>query len=114
LPIFLIYLVGGIWIRWTQKKKSFLQRLTDWTLQRSRKAFSGKYEKYGLIALPIFVAIPLPLTGVWTGALAAFIFGIPLRRSFSLLALGVLGAAVIVALIVTGVLSFLDFLVVSY
>jgi uncharacterized membrane protein len=44
--------------------------------------------KYGInFALVIFVAIPLPLTGAWSGAVASFLFGIPPRRDLILIAL---------------------------
>ncbi len=112
IPIFLIYWFGEAWIRWTSERRGFLSRLTERTLHRSRRSFDGKYRRYGMMALPLFVAIPLPMTGVVTGTLAAFLLGIPLRKSFPLLALGVLIAAVIVSVITTGALSFLDFLLV--
>jgi uncharacterized membrane protein len=112
IPIFLIYWFGEAWMRWTENRKDFLQKLTDRTVNRSRKAFDGKYKKYGMIALPLFVAIPLPMTGVVTGTLAAFLFGIPLRKSFPLLAVGVVVAGLIVSAVTTGALSFLEFLLV--
>lgn len=112
IPVFLIYWLGNVWVKWTSSRQGILRRLTDWTLYRSRKALDGKYRKYGMIALPIFVGIPLPMTGVVTGALASFLFGIPLRKSFPLLLAGVIIAAIIVTFVTTGALSFLDFLLV--
>lgn len=46
------------------------------------------YLKYGFPGLVAFVAIPLPGTGVWTGALVAFLFGLPLRMSLPALLVG--------------------------
>lgn len=112
VPIFAIYWFGDAWVRWTSERQGFLRRLTDRVLSRSRRAFDGRYRRYGLMALPLFVAIPLPMTGVVTGTLAAFLFGVPLRKSFPLLAIGVIVAAVIVTAVTTGALSFLDFLLV--
>lgn len=112
IPIFLIYWFGEAWIKWVSGRQGILHRITHRTLSRSRKAFDGKYRQYGMMALPLFVAIPLPMTGVVTGTLAAFLFGIPLKKSFPLLALGVVIAAVIVTAVTTGALSFLDFLLV--
>ncbi len=112
VPVFLIYWFGQLWIDWTSRRKSFLTRLTEGVLRRSRNVFGkGKYERYGLFALSLFVAIPLPVTGVWTGTVAAFLFGLPLKRSFPFIALGAVIASVVVSLITTGALSFLDFLV---
>ncbi len=112
LPIFLVYWFGRLWIDWTNQHKNFLSRMTDGVLRRSKKVFgNGKYEKYGLFALSLFVAIPLPVTGVWTGSVAAFLFGLSIKKSFPFIAFGAVIAAVVVSLITTGALSFLDFLI---
>ncbi|MEK9152671.1 MAG: small multi-drug export protein [Patescibacteria group bacterium] len=89
VPIFLVYGFGDLWLRWVEKRRGFWHRLTDRVLGRSQHHFKNKYEKYGLIALPLLVGIPLPLTGAWTGALAAFIFGIPFRKAMPLIVLGI-------------------------
>jgi uncharacterized membrane protein len=114
IPIFLVYWFGQLWIDWHKKRQGFWHRLTQNVICRSNKVFAnGKYEKYGLLALSIFVGIPLPMTGVWTGTVAAFLFGIPLKRSLPFITLGAIIAAIIVSLVVTGTLSFLDFLFIS-
>ena len=78
---------------------------------RKRKAKVEKlYETYGMIALTIFVAIPLPLTGAWTGSLIAWLLGLKKSRSFLAISLGVIIAGIIVTLIVTGILAVLSFL----
>lgn len=105
LPVFLVYGFGDIWLRWVEKRRGFFHRLTDRVLGRTRHAFKDKYLKYGLLALPFFVALPLPLTGAWSGALAAFLFGIPFKKALPLIVLGVLGAAVIVTLALTGAVA---------
>ena len=58
--------------------------------------------KYGLIGLCLLVAIPLPGTGAWTGALVAALMGLPLRRSFPTIVLGVLIAAGIMTALTFG------------
>jgi len=68
------------------------------------------YETYGLIALTVFVAIPLPLTGAWTGTFIAWLLRLKRVKSFFAIALGVIIAGVIVTLITTGILTFLRFL----
>ena len=55
-------------------------------LRARRKA--GKYIRYGLPGLIAFVAVPLPGTGVWTGALVAFLFGLPRRTTLAGLVAG--------------------------
>jgi uncharacterized membrane protein len=71
-------------------------RLLSWQEDRLRRAQAHRFQKYGAFALVIFVAIPLPLTGAWSGALIAWIFRIPARRAIPLIALGVLIAGIIV------------------
>lgn len=58
-------------------------------------------------ALLLFVMIPLPGTGAWTGTLIASLFDLPKRRSFVAVLLGVLGAGVIMSLASYGVVGFL-------
>ena len=62
------------------------------------------------IGLLFFVAIPLPATGAWTGALVASLFNLPKRKSFLAILLGVLLSGTVITLISYGVLGFLSFL----
>jgi uncharacterized membrane protein len=55
---------------------------------RARARASPYMERWGLLGLAAFVAIPLPATGVWTGALAAHLLGVPPRRALPALLLG--------------------------
>jgi len=68
-----------------------------------------KVEKYGALGLALFVAIPLPGTGVWTGILLAFLLGI--RPQYALLSvlLGMFLAGLVVTLASIGVLSALQY-----
>jgi len=87
----------------------FMPRLHDWFIKqkffgnvvkkkllKAEKAFSGNFAKYGAIALILFVGIPLPMTGAWTGSLAAFIFKIPFKKAFPLIFAGICVAATFV------------------
>lgn len=112
VPVVLIYGLGNAWLRWTERRKGFLKRITDRVSGRAERRFADKYTKYGMVALPIFVGIPLPMTGAWTGTLAAFLFGIPFRKAFPLASAGIVIAAIIVTLATTGAVSFLDFMTV--
>ncbi len=67
-------------------------------------------EKYGAFGLAIFVGIPLPGTGIWTGALMAFVFGIGFRQALPALVAGMLFAGVMVTLASMGVIGFLKIL----
>lgn len=81
------------------------RKFTEWLFTRTRR--KGKsIEKYEEIGLAIFVGIPLPGTGGWTGALAANIFGLRFWRSMLFIFFGVIMAAIIVtALSLMGTLA---------
>lgn len=98
IPTMFILLLLPRMHNWILKKK-FFGGILKKKLEDAEKYFSGKYAKYGSIALILFVGIPLPFTGAWTGSLAAFIFNIPFRKSFPLILVGVCLAATIVTLI---------------
>ena len=68
-------------------------------LKDAEKRFSGNYAKYGSIALVLFVGVPLPLTGAWTGSLAAFIFRIPFKKAFPLIFFGICISATVVTIL---------------
>ncbi len=70
--------------------------------QRKAKPF---VEKYGVIGLAIFIGIPLPGSGVWTGALAAFLLGVRFRDFAIACVIGVLIATAIVTAVTLGLLN---------
>ena len=72
-----------------------------------RKA--DKIQKYRLWGLLIFVGIPLPGTGAWTGALAADLLDIRIRHSLPVIAAGVLIAGIIISALSYGLLGLLGF-----
>ncbi|SDJ90565.1 COG2426 family protein [Natronincola ferrireducens] len=49
---------------------------------------SKNIEKYSVVGLVLFVAVPLPTTGIWSGCLAAILFNIPFKQAFPAIALG--------------------------
>lgn len=74
------------------------KKLTDWLWTRGRN--KGKIvERYKELGLIVFVGIPLPGTGGWTGSLAAKVFGLSFWKSLLCVFIGVLLAAVAVTLI---------------
>jgi uncharacterized membrane protein len=82
----------------------------NWLFTRTYHRHNGKFEKYGTIALLFFVAIPLPVTGAWTGCAAAFVFGIQFRHAFLAILGGVMLAGIIVTSVVLGGVGILDLL----
>ena len=73
--------------------------LLKWQTKRLQSAHSLRFQKYGAMALIILVAIPLPMTGAWTGSLAAWVFQIPPIQAVILIGLGVLIAGIIVTIL---------------
>lgn len=77
-------------------KITFFRRILDWLFERTRRR--GKIiQKYKRIGLVLFVAMPLPVTGAWTGSLAAVLFGMSFKHAF----LSVLAGVIIAGIIVT-------------
>ncbi len=84
--------------KWLRKYPTFA-RFFDWLDRRTRRRVKGNVNRYGALGLWIFVAIPLPVTGAWTGAFGAYIFDLDFRRSMASIIAGVLTAGIIVTLI---------------
>lgn len=70
------------------------------TVERARNKVGDKVSKYGLLGLMLFVAIPLPITGAWTGTIGAWVMGLDRKKSILFVILGVLISGTIVSLVV--------------
>ena len=81
------------------KKYSWFRSFFTWIFERTRRRHGNHFHYWGDLALFIFVAIPLPLTGAYSGAVAAFVFGIPKKHAFLSIMLGVLAAGLIVTFV---------------
>jgi len=80
-------------------------RFFTWLFERTRRR--GKLvERFETVGLMLFVAVPLPVTGAWTGCVAAFLFKIPLRLAIPAIIGGILIAGTVVTLASLGVISF--------
>ena len=89
-------------------KIDFLKKIYTWSINRIRnRAEKIRKSRYIYIALLLYVAIPLPLTGVWTGSLIAYLLGLDRVKSIISIALGNVIAALLVILSVLGVLVLL-------
>jgi uncharacterized membrane protein len=74
------------------------KKMVDWVFERTRR-HEKNILKYEFLGLAIFVGIPLPLTGAWTGAILAFIMGLKFWSSMLSIFLGVVIAGVIVTVL---------------
>ncbi|MBU1203037.1 small multi-drug export protein [Patescibacteria group bacterium] len=106
--VLIVYFLGPI-SRWLRKVKIF-DKFFVWLFARTRKRFDERYSLWGKISLLVFVAIPLPMTGVWTGSLAAWLFNIKKTDALIFIALGALVAGILVTLISLGAFSIFEFI----
>lgn len=81
-------------------KWKFYAGVFDRFVAKTRTKVHASVEKYGYWGLMIFVAIPLPLTGAWTGALGGWILGMDRKKTILAVIAGVFIAAVIVTIVV--------------
>lgn len=87
------------------RKFKIWSRFFDWLFERT-KAKSDSIQKYEALGLLIFVAVPLPMTGAWSGVIAASLFKIRFRYAFPAIVGGVVVAGLIVsALCGLGIMS---------
>ncbi len=91
---------------WMRRHMPRLNRLVD-KLEEKAHLKGATVTKYKYLGLCIFVAIPLPGTGAWTGALVAAFLDMPLRKALPSIFLGVIIAGIVVTLVSTGVFAFL-------
>lgn len=101
IPVpFIIIFIRKIFA-WLRTKSKHLNSLVSRLEARADKK-SDVIQKYAFWGLFILVAIPLPGTGAWTGALVAALLEMPLKKAFPAILLGVVGAAIIVTFITYG------------
>jgi uncharacterized membrane protein len=75
---------------------NWLRRIYVRYIERLRKRAESTIERYGLLGLTIFTAIPLPLTGAWTACLLSYLLGMKAKRSLVAIVFGALVACVVV------------------
>lgn len=97
LPIpFILLLIN--WIFEWLKKVPGICKPVIWLEERTLKK-KDKIDKYGIWGLLLFVAIPLPGTGGWTGALLASLLHLDRKKSFGVIAVGVFIAGLIITVL---------------
>lgn len=103
IPMFVILLFAGKFHKWVEVKAGYWGKTWHDYLLRAQNKFSGDYAKYGLIGLMIFIGIPFPGTGAYTGAIAAFVFGIPFKKSWPYATAGIIISGIITTLLTVGI-----------
>ncbi|HIT57407.1 MAG TPA: small multi-drug export protein [Candidatus Galloscillospira stercoripullorum] len=106
IPVpFIIVYIRRIFM-WMRRRLPKLNSLVD-KLERKAHLKGQKVTRYKYLGLAIFVAIPLPGTGAWTGALAASFLDMPLRKAIPSIAAGVVVAGAAISILTFGVSSLL-------
>lgn len=109
VPIILMFIKKFI-IRSMNSKIKFLNKLANWLNKKVEKN-RAKIERYAFWGLCVFVAVPLPTTGAWTGSLVAAMIDMKFWKSMLTAFLGILIAGTVVTVIVYGGVEALSFLI---
>ena len=101
IPFLLIFLkfVLDLFNKW-----KFTSKIVKW-LEKKVDSNRGQIDKYGYWGLILFVGIPLPGTGAWTGSLIAIMLGLDKKKSFICIVIGVFMAALIMSILSYGILG---------
>ena len=102
LPVVPLLLFLGPVSDWL-RRFTFWDKFFTWLFSRTRRKYIREHESFSLTALALFVAVPLPVTGAWTGCAIAFLLGFRFWPAFAAISIGVLLAGVIVTATVLGV-----------
>ncbi len=101
VPFILLFITPIFnWLKGTKLFKPMVEKLANRAM--GKKDQIEKYEFWGLM---IFVGIPLPGTGAWTGALIASMLNMPFKKAFPATVLGIFMAAIIMDIVSYGLLG---------
>ena len=104
IPVpFIIVYIRRIF-QWMRRRIPRLNRMVD-ALERKAHLKGQKVTKYKYLGLMLFVAVPLPGTGAWTGSLAAAFLDMPLRKAIPSIIAGVLIAGMAISILTYGVVN---------
>jgi uncharacterized membrane protein len=100
IPVpFILWLLPPV-AGWAERHWAWLHRIIERLSTYTERRHSHRFERLRDLALITFVAIPLPVTGAWSGSLAAYVFGVKRGRAMVLISIGVLVAGVIVSVFI--------------
>lgn len=105
LPVpFILFFIKRI-IDWLRKSKvNFFKKIAKFLDEKVEKN-KEKIEKYGYLGLILFVGVPLPGTGAWTGCLLAAVLDMDRKKSFACVVCGVLMASIIMMVLSYGIVG---------
>ena len=101
IPVpFILLFINWIFNKMSKWKPT--KKIVDWLSNKTLKK-KEQIDKYGYFGLFLFVGIPLPGTGAWTGSLLAILLNLDKKKSFITIAIGVLAAGIILSLLSYGI-----------
>ena len=103
LPVPLILLLINKILSWMRNSKYF-NKIANW-LDKKVEKHKGQIEKYGYLGIILFVGIPLPGTGAWTGSLIASALEMDRKKTFIAVCAGVIMASIIMMILSFGILA---------
>ena len=102
IPFVLLFF---IYIEKFLKKYDFWSNIMNKIFERTRKKANKKIERFETLGLLLFVAIPLPFTGAWTGSLIAYLFDLNFYKSLIVILLGIIiSVSIMIILYSTGLI----------
>ncbi|MFH1771465.1 MAG: small multi-drug export protein [Candidatus Omnitrophota bacterium] len=99
-----------VFLRWAEKRLEnirYIGKGLRWWFDKVHKK-SKIVQVYGFWGLALFVAIPVPGSGIWSGAVAATLFEFKLKRAFLAILIGMIIAGILVTLGTLGIFKFLN------
>lgn len=105
IPLILVFLLFSPLLSFAKRRSPGLHHLIENHLRRLEHRHAQKYQRWGAVFLLIFVAVPLPGSGVWTGSILAVLFGMKPSLSIPAILIGLLCSAGIVLLLSFGIVS---------
>ena len=103
LPVpFILLLINKV-LSWMRTSRHF-SKIANW-LDKKVEKHKGQIEKYGYLGVILFVGIPLPGTGAWTGSLIASVLEMNRKKTFLAVCIGVLMASIIMMFLSFGIIA---------
>ena len=105
--IALLFLIEPI-STYLRKKSKYIDKFFENLFRKTRKQHTKKFERYGALFLILFVAIPMPISGTGSGAIASFIFGVDKWKALGLICIGTLIGGILITTGITSIFAILD------
>lgn len=110
LPIPLVYFCFSPLVDFIERKSPWAHKHILVFLEKKRRHFQSSYDRFGALALALFVAITIPPTGVWSATALMVLFRVRLRFGVPAIIIGEIISGLLVLLIVKGMLGFLKWM----